>query len=67
MAISKQTIFDALTIRSDGNVEIRMATIVLDDDGSELGRRFHRRVIGPQDDISGEPQKIQRICQIARS
>jgi hypothetical protein len=67
MALSKTTTFDAVTIRATGHVEIRMATIVTDDDGTEFPPRYFRRVIGPTDDISGEPLKIQRICNIARS
>lgn len=63
MALSKQTIFDAITIRSTGHIEIRMATVVTDD-GEEMGRKFHRRLITPGDDVTGEPQKIQQLTQL---
>jgi hypothetical protein len=67
MAITKTATIDAITIRPTGHVEIRTKITALDDDGSEIGSRYVRRMIAPADDISGEPQKIQRICQIARS
>ena len=67
MALTKATTYDAVTIRPSGEVEIRMKTTAFDDDGSELGFRYFRRVIAPTDDISGEPLKIRQICQIARS
>jgi len=67
MAITKQTIYDAVIVRPDGSVEIRMKTTVLDDDGSELGYKYFRRVISATDDITNEPLKIKQICTIARS
>jgi hypothetical protein len=67
MAITKQTILDAITIRASGHVEIRVSVRVLDDDGvTILGERYQRRVIAPEDDISAESQRIQKICNIAR-
>lgn len=62
----KQVDMDSITIKSTGHVEIRVTTTVIDDDGSQIGQRYHRRVIAPEDDISQEPQKLQRICKIAR-
>jgi phage FluMu protein gp41 len=67
MALTKQTTYDAVTILSNGNVEIRMKTTAFDDDGSELGYRYFRRVIAAMDDITGEPLKLRQICNIARS
>ena len=67
MALTKTTTYDAVTIRPDQIVEIRMKTTAFDDDGTELGFRYFRRVILPADDISGEPLKIRQICNIARS
>lgn len=64
--ITKTTDMDSITIKSSGHVEIRTSVIILDDDGSELARKYHRRVISPEDDISQEPQELQRICKIAR-
>jgi len=66
MAFTKSTIFDAVTIRSTGHVEIRMAKLVLED-GEEIARNYDRRVISPTDDITNEPTKIKQICTFARS
>lgn len=66
MAITKETVYDAVTIRATGHVEIRMAT-VYSEDGEELTRKFFRRVIEPTDNITNEPLKIRQICAIARS
>lgn len=63
MAFSKQTIFDAITIRATGHLEVRMAVIVLED-AEEVARKFHRRIITPGDNISTEPAKIQQIANL---
>lgn len=63
MAFSKQTIFDAITIRSTGHLEIRMAVIVMEDT-EEVARKFQRRIITPGDNISSEPAKIQQIANL---
>ena len=66
--ITKSTFMDTATIyATTGSVEIVTVTAAIDDDGSEIARRERRRVIGPTDDITGEPLKIRQICQIARS
>jgi len=35
---------------------------VISEDGKELSRSFHRHVLHPDSDISGEPQEVQDIC-----
>ena len=36
-------------------------TVVLDD-GVELNRSFHRKVLAPGDDVSGEDAKVQAVA-----
>ena len=40
---------------------IRVATVV-EEDGVELGRSYHRHVVHPGDDVSGEVQEVQDIA-----
>lgn len=61
MALTKNTIFDAITIRDTGHFEIRMANIYLDD-GVEVARNYSRRVITPGDSVTNEPQKIKQLA-----
>jgi len=42
-------------------VQVRTATVV-DEDGIELSRSFHRHVLHPDDDISGEDAEVQAVC-----
>ena len=62
MALSKEVKIDKLEIVGDfKHVQCREATVV-SEDGVELSRSFHRHVLHPDSDISGEPQETQDIC-----
>jgi len=62
MALTKEVKVDKLEIVGDFKaVQCREATVV-SEDGVELSRSFHRHVLQPDSDISGEPQETQDIC-----
>ena len=62
MALTKEVKIDKIEIVGDyKSVQCREATIV-SEDGVELSRSFHRHVLQPDSDISGEPQETQDIC-----
>ena len=62
MAITKEVQYDKTEIVGDYKaVQCREATIIKED-GVELSRSFHRHVLHPDSDISGEPQETQDIC-----
>ena len=62
MALEKEIKYDKVEIVGEYKaVQCREATIV-SEDGKELSRSFHRHVLHPDSDISGEPQEVQDIC-----
>ena len=62
MAITKENIYDRVEIVGEHKaVQCREATIIKEDD-VEISRSFHRHVLHPDSDISGEPQETQNIC-----
>ena len=66
MALEKTKINDKLEIVDAGSwkvLQIRTATIIKDD-GEEVSRSFHRRVITPVDDWSSEDEEIKTICDM---
>jgi len=48
------------------HAQIRTATIIMDD-GEEISRSFHRKVISPGDDYSQEEQFVQDVCAAAHT
>ena len=46
------------------NIQVRQATVI-ERNGEFVSRTFHRWVLTPDMDISGQEQKIQDICNAA--
>ena len=62
MAIEKTITDDRLEVVGDyKHIQVRTATIV-SEDGVELSRAYHRRVIVPDEDITAESAEIQGIA-----
>jgi hypothetical protein len=45
------------------SVNVRTATIIRED-GADLSRSFHRHVVMPDEDITGEDADVQAICNV---
>jgi len=62
MALTERTAEDKIEIVGDYKVvQVRTATII-ERDGVEISRSFHRHVVAPGDDISGESAEVQAVC-----
>lgn len=62
MALTEETVQDKIEIVGDHKmVQVRTATIIKRD-GKEISRSFHRHVVAPDADISGETAEVQAIC-----
>jgi len=61
MALEKQTIVDKIEVTENGTVQVRTATRIIED-GVQLSQSYHRHVIAPADDYSGEDARVQAIC-----
>jgi archaellum component FlaF (FlaF/FlaG flagellin family) len=61
MALEKQIIVDRIEVIENGSVQVRTKTAILED-GKQISSSFHRHVIAPGADYSGENAKVQAIC-----
>jgi len=62
MALTERTEEDKIEIvGAFKHVQVRTATII-ERDGVEISRSFHRHVVNPGDDTSGESAEVQAIC-----
>ena len=74
MALTKTLENDKIEVVNKWNVQVRSATIIKED-GVELNRSFHRKVLQPgtldesdnlvDTNISGEDADVQAICNAA--
>jgi hypothetical protein len=64
MALTEKVEIDRIEIQGDWNIQVRQATVI-EKDGVQVARTFHRWVLTPDSDISGQEQKVQDICNVA--
>ena len=61
MALIEKQIVDKVELVETNHIQVRTATII-EKDGTELTRTFHRHVLSPGDDVSAEDPKVQAIA-----
>ena len=61
MALTEKQIIDKVELTEINTIQVRTATII-EKDGTELTRTFHRHVVAPGDDVSAEDPKVQAIA-----
>ena len=61
MALNKTIVVDRIEVLQRGVIQVRTATVI-DEDGTELSRSFHRHILNPGADTSGEAQRVQDIA-----
>jgi hypothetical protein len=64
MALTESTKIDQIEVVGDWNIQVRQATII-ERDGEFVSRTFHRWVLTPDMDISGQEQKVKDIANVA--
>ena len=67
MALTEETVQDKIEIVSEHKfIQVRTATVIKRDD-VEISRSFHRHVVAPNDDVTGESTEVQAICAVVHT
>ena len=61
MSLEKITSVDLIEVTEHGSVQVRTKTAIKED-GVEISSKFHRHVVAPGADVSGEDAKVQAIA-----
>ncbi len=61
MALTKETVIDKIEVLEMGQVQVRTATRVLED-GVALSSSYHRHVVVPGDDLSGQDERVSAVA-----
>lgn len=61
MALTERILVDRVEIVETNSIQIRTASII-ERDGTEVSRTFHRHVVHPGDDVSNEDLKVQAVA-----
>jgi len=62
MPIEKQSFVDQVEVTQLGVVQIRTKVVVVEN-SAQISGSFHRHVVAPGDDYSGEDERVQVICK----
>ena len=67
MALTEETVQDKIEVVGEfKHVQVRTATVIKRD-GKEISRSFHRHVVTPDANISGESTEVQAICGVVHT
>lgn len=61
MALTEKIIVDRVELVENNSIQVRTAAII-ERDGVEISRTFHRHVVAPGYDVSNEDPKVQAIA-----
>ena len=64
MALTKEVAVDQITVTENGIVLYREATTIKED-GEEISKKFHRTSLTPGQDLTGQPEQVVAICNVA--
>jgi hypothetical protein len=59
--LEKIEIVDRIEVVENGCIQVRTKTAIKED-GVEISSKFHRHVVVPGADVSGEDARVQAIC-----
>ena len=67
MALTETEVQDKIEIVGDHkHIQVRTATVIKRDE-VEISRSFHRHVVAPDADITGESTEVQAICAVVHT
>jgi len=61
MALTERTEISRREVLADGQIQVRTDTVI-ERDGVEISRSFHRHVVVPGQDVSGEDASVQTVA-----
>ena len=64
MSLTKTTAIDQITVCENGIVLYRETTRIMED-GNQISKTYHRSSLTPGQDLTGQPEKVAAICNVA--
>ena len=64
--LEKIQVIDQIEVVENGSVQVRTATRIIED-GQILSQSYHRHVVSPGADYSGEEDRVKAVCAAAHT
>ena len=61
MALTERVEISRREVLADGQIQVRTDTVI-ERDGVEISRTFHRHVVAPGDDLSGQHAEVRTVA-----
>jgi len=61
MALNKTIVVDRIEVLEMGQIQVRTATVI-DEDGAQISRTFHRHVLNPGADLTEQTDRVTGIA-----
>ena len=61
MALTEITKVDQIEVTENNSIQVRTATII-EKDGTEIAKTYHRHVVSPGDNVTNEDPRVQAIA-----
>jgi hypothetical protein len=61
--LEKIEIVDRIEVVENGSIQVRTKTAIMEE-GKQISSTFHRHVVAPGDDYSGEDARVKAICSV---
>ena len=61
MALNKTVVVDRIEVLEMGQIQVRTATVI-DEDGAQISRTFHRHVLNPGADLTEQTDRVTGIA-----
>jgi hypothetical protein len=66
MALTERTEIGSREVLADGQIQVR-TDMVIERDGVEVSRTFHRHVVVPGQDLSGQDASVQTVANVVHT
>ena len=63
MALTETKVIDKIEVVENGSVQVREATKI-ERDGVEIAKTYHRWLLTPAQDLTGQPANVVAICNV---
>lgn len=64
MALAKRTEIGSRNVLADGQIQVRIDTVI-EEDGIEISRTYHRKILAPGDDVTKEDAAVKLVADAA--
>ena len=62
MSLTEEQVVDKIEILETGIIQVRKATVIKKDN-VEINRSFHRHVLAPDDDLTGQDARVSAVAK----